>query len=265
MIKSIYEKDGDCHIVLANTVNFCFDDTKVLVTGVGHTGTNLLAGVIRASNQFNFYAGQEDRLFVSGMTLMVSRYGAKLALDSRTFVPQMVGMLMSKFPGLRILCSLRHPVDAVLSAGYRHQPVVVGGDATELETEVMLDAETTISNWKTHYIPLIGNMMHTYGTKNRALLYKMEDILTRPEIIAQEVAGFLNIPYVEEMSRPWEYNSHVKQQERYKGEKSLDQIDIYKRWDTIYDGFYADKKDYVFNVAEGLKDVAKMFDYKVEL
>lgn len=272
MAIDVFTKDGETFIKLDTTdIHIDWDFTRVFVTGVGHTGTNLLLVVVLASGQFELIGyGMEDRMFCSSIPVLVTHnYLAKLALDSPYF--KTIGWMnnMNKFPGLKTLVTCRHPVDAILSGAYRDLPVVAGGDADELKDNDIpkFDLEHAIELtglFNNTYLPLIAGVVNAFGPTQRAKLYRMEDLLSNTELVAEEIAGWLNIEYSDDMARPWEYNQHAKQQERYENKKA-DQIDVYKRWDTAYDGFYADKKDFVFAVAERAKPFASVFGYDIDL
>jgi hypothetical protein len=66
------------------------------------------------------------------------------------------------------------------------------------------------------------------------------------------------------MSEPWKYIRHGQQNKRYNNKLDPTQIDIYKRWDTIYNGFFADKKELVVLLFEAFKALAPHWGYEVE-
>jgi hypothetical protein len=265
----MYVEDNEIHIILDESVMACWGDKKVLVTGVGHSGTNLFSDVIRASGYYNFYKGQEDRVFTLGLTpLLMLNYGAKLACDSSSFIPEGFATVMDKFPGTQVIVTIRHPFDIALSTCYRELPASMGGDAAE-EVEVgpftMAHATHYLKRWNERNFTMLADIINTYGPQGRAMMYSMESLLEEPEVVAKDIARFLEIEYVPEMAEPWKLNRHPRQKQRYKGELDMGQINLYQRWNTIYDGFYSDKKDFVDTLALGLMPTAAAFNYRIEL
>jgi len=260
--------DKDQYIKFTPTIRPTWEDKKVLITGIGRCGTNLFTEVVRASKQFDFTYLVEDRIFCSGLlVLSMKNYGTKLACDSPYFRVDYFDKIMERFPNLKVLVSIRHPLDAALASIYRGLPISMGGDAKEniVDTEIndaFIDA--VIQEWKKKYVPIINYILVKYGEENRSLGFKMEDLIMKPEAVAAGVASWLEISYTEEMSEPWKFIRHKRQLSRY--EKKLDkmQIDIYKRWNEIYDGFYKDKKDLVFRLADGMEEIAKNWSYIID-
>ena len=273
MDKLVIQMEGDDFVFRlrdAKHIGVCWNDKKVLVTGVGHSGTNLLLEIVRASESYNVVLSQEDRFFSAAITMLfMYNYGAKLACDSPTFSTEAFVINMTKFPSLQVLVVIRNPIDAALSGAYRGLPLDQGGDSLyELDPIYTYDeshARMIINNWQNDYAPKIYGIINKYGPEGRAMLFKMEDIITQPKVVATDIASWLAIPYNDNMATPWKFNTHREQKKRYAGKLDTSQIDNYKRWDTIYDGFYADKKEFVYTLSEGLKPVATLFDYETEL
>lgn len=270
MIESIdVNTDGNAVItVKGNTVVTHWDEPKAFITGVGHSGTNLLLGMVRATEQYNLTIIPEDRHFGAGLTLLLNfRYMAKLACDSTHFNLTTYYNNMQKFTGLKTLLVVRHPFDAILSGAYRGLPIAMGGDSERTAPLVYdkVEAEETLRLWKMNYVPMLLSMIHTYGQAGRALMFKMEDIVLQTQKVAKEVSNFLGVGYKRAMAEPWKWNIHRGQNQRYQGELDTSQVDVYKRWKTAYNGFFADKKDYVYTIAEGITDMANLLNYEVKL
>lgn len=269
MLDIMTKEDGNVHIIFKeDEMQVAWNTPKIIVTGVGHSGTNLLLEIVRATQAYNVVGIQEDRFFCTGIPLLlVPNYAAKLACDSPAFDVQAFAMNMDKFLGLRVMVTVRHPLDAALSGGFRGMPESMGGDSLydTIPSYTVTEAEELIELWNQDFAPKLYGLINTYGPHRRAIMFKMEDIVTRSDVVAKEAAKWIGIEYREEMAAPWKTNTHRGQKKRYKGKLDPSQVDVYKRWDTIYDGFYADKKEYVFTLAEGLKEVAKSFKYTIEM
>lgn len=243
-------------------------DRKLLVTGCGHSGSNLLTDIVRAANYYNFTPHVEDRDFCDGvLPLYIRNYATKLCLDNPQVFPMVkFHILMDKCPNLKVLVAIRHPVDTTLSWMYRERPIEMGGDSTEIAPEdVDLGPELKVARWQAEIFPNIMSVLNEYGRDNRSIGFRMEDIIRDTESTAKQVAGWLEIPYVEAMSEPWKISRHEGQLSRYRKKLNKEQIDVYKRWKTEYNGFFADKRDMVAMVMENLTHIAAAWGYDVDM
>lgn len=269
MIENIELVDGNVLLTIkGDSVISHWDEPKVFVTGVGHSGTNLLLAMAMATKQFNCTILPEDRYFSSGVPLLFNyKYLAKLACDSKWFILPAYHINMEKFLGLKTLMVVRHPLDAALSGAYRGLPVHMGGDSERAEPlEYTKErAEEMVKEWATKHAPTLLHILKVHSQSNRVRLFRMEDILLHTHAVAKEISSFLDVECTDDMVEPWKYNLHKGQKLRYKGKPDTKQVDVYKRWKTEYDGFFADKEDFVLTLAEGLVDVASIFQYRIDL
>ena len=243
-------------------------DRKLLVTGMGHSGSNLLTDMIRASNCYNFTPHVEDRDFCDGLLVAYLRnYATKLCIDNpENFPMTKFHNIMDRFPNLKVLVSIRHPVDTTLSWVYRELPIEMGGDSIETAVEdVDLAPEVRIARWHGEIFPNIMTILNEYGRENRSIGFRMEDIIRDPKNSARQVASWLEIPYRDEMAEPWKISRHEGQLSRYRKKLNTEQIDVYKRWKTDYNGFYADKRDMVAYFMEQLTPIAAAWGYHVDM
>ncbi len=244
-----------------------WNDRKLLVTGVGHSGSNLFTDVLRAADFYNFTPMVEDRSFCDGLLpLYLKNYATKLCLDSPYFDVNKFRVIMDKFPNLKVILTLRHPVDQTLSWIYRELPVSMGGDSLEIKEEDVDHAvQVKLGRWQTEFTQNITFILNNYGWEARALGYKMEDLLSKPDHVARGLADWLEIQYNDSMAKPWEISRHEGQLHRYKRKLHVDQIDVYKRWKTEYNGFYADKREMVGLIMENLIGVSNAWGYAVDM
>ncbi len=247
-------------------------DKKILVTGIGHSGTNVYTEVIRASKAFNFTEQVEDRVSWcqphSGAMLAITKnYGSKMACQAPYFHIQEFQANMERFPNLHVLVCLRNPIDAALSGIYRTLPMSMGGDSKErTEEETVVDErriDDIIQRWHRYHVPTIVWMLERYPM-GRVVTGKLEHLILDPVLVSQQIARWLLVEYTKEMASPWGEVRHEGQQERYKGRIDISQVEVYKSWATAYNGFFADKGDLVYRLIDGLGGIAEKFGYEVE-
>ncbi len=229
---------------------------KVLVTGASHGGTTLAAAIIRASGQFDFYFGTEDRgFFKRGLT---PRHGAKLATDNITW--EDLSRRLEEYKDLYVIFSIRNPVDIALSHIVRARPQEEGGDSWDGGTDELANVDGACSRIE-HMFDLFTKLREHYP--HRVWAVSMENTIINLDYTLLAVCDFLSIDKTPDMEKPWEYIVHKFMPERY---NKLDprQIDVYKRWKTAYGGFYADKKEDVVELCNKLRHIAEELGYELE-
>lgn len=251
-------------------------DQKILVSGIGRSGTNLFTEVVRASDAFNFTGFVEDRYswngYAEGLIPLISEnYGTKMACQAPYWLLQSFSNNMVRFPGMHALFALRHPIDVALSEFRRNVNPANGGESTDItpaqfEEQIRPErADEIVKLWNDDYIINLITVHERFKDTGRVQFYKVEDLLLSPERVAKEIAQWLDIEYNEQMAQPWGKVRHRYQKERYGGKQDTSRISVYKRWRTAYDTFYEDKEDIVMKFVDGLRDVAKVLGYEVEL
>lgn len=266
LMYSAGESTGEGYITLPFS-GAHWNDRKLLISGVGHSGSNLLTDMVRAAEYYNFTPMVEDRMMCDAwMPLYIKNYATKLCLDSPYWDMNKFKLLMDKFPNMKVMLAIRHPVDQMLSWIYRELPVSMGGDSLEIkEADVDHQLELKIARWNSELLQNTLFVLNEYGHTDRALGYKMEDIISNTKLVAMGVAQWLEIPYSDFMAKPWEISRHEGQLHRYKRKLNKDQVDVYKRWETEYNGFYADKRDMVAFIMENLQGVSASLGYAVDM
>ena len=99
---------------------------RVLISGTGRGGTNLLTELVRKITTLTFTKDVEDRKFFLKPTIR-GNYGTKLTMDHPTFTIARARQALTTYPDLRILFSVRHPLDNCLSKIVRGQKASEGG------------------------------------------------------------------------------------------------------------------------------------------
>ena len=270
----VRDKAGNVYLSLGKGEKLThWEDTKILITGIGNSGTNLFTEVVRASGMFNFTEFVEDRMSWCGQAsglvpLLTKNYGAKMACQKPYFTIKDFDRNMEKFPNLYVLVSIRHPLDTSLSNIYRELPLVMGGDSKENKPEDVCTDNARIDDlinlWKTERAPTLFYVLDKYADTGRVTSVKLENLITSPELVARNIARWLGIPYNNEMSNPWNKVRHEGQQNRYCGVLDKTQVYKYKRWKETYDGYYSDKKELVIRLAKGLAPISTFFGYETE-
>ena len=226
--------------------------------GCGRSGTNLLFEMIRASGAFNPSKNIEDRDIFSFRELPKS-YLTKIAIE-RLDDFDLIERYMEKFGGLsplRLIFSVRHPYDTLMSKIFRGQPKGKGGDnqgqGYMSDASPQAACEMIRKNWE---------LWQVMATKypDRVMIVKMENILTYPVQTAGIISHhFFNFSMTNEMLSPWKYNTNAFQVRRY-GKNKANQIDVWKNRNA-YNGFFHNFDLAKYN--EYFYDIAKYFNYEL--
>lgn len=210
---------------------------RILVTGTGRSGTCLLVEVPRGLNIVKFSDTVEDRNFFNYEKLP-ENYGTKLVTEHVTFTMENIISYMERYKDLHIMFSLRHPLDIFLSKIRRGQKASDGGDRAGewiADDATPLAAVETIKDFHEKYIKLIKYF------PGRVLSVKMEDLITSPRAIVKAIAKYFNTKPTEEAHKFASGDRNAYHQRRYGGKIDKGQLNMYKRWNTIYGGFFKEK------------------------
>jgi len=225
----------------------------VVVFSCGRTGTNLVLEILSGSDILIPTLTPEDRyLFIRENNKFIYPEDYLTKSDSIYCTSYgHFGNFMTNNPTAKIIWTIRHPFDTAMSKVRRGFP-----DAADASLKGCVKDMC----W----------MEYLYNEANcefpdRVLTIKMEDVLLNIEKETQKMCNFLNIPFEDEMVRPWERMRHPGKRERYPGKLYTDQIDMYLNWRTVYDGFLVNNID--FNMLELFKKIESlvyMFSYDIK-
>lgn len=233
---------------------------QTLVTGTGRSGSNLLSATLRALN-VPFMSAQEDRSFFSKK--LPAHYGAKLSTDDVNFNTANIKNMMDQHPNLNIVFSIRHPVDMAMSKIVRGQ---AKGSTPHTDSQDRQTAKQSSLEGSIDVIKYANRMKQFVETNfpNRVLAIKMEDLILDTDNTTCGIAFFLGVD-VPDISPEniVENDANRYHQERYGNKIHTDQVDIYERYDTVYDEFFKDK-DYLPTLKTELKDVLDDWGYVCE-
>ncbi len=235
-------------------------DGKILITGPGHSGTNWATEIVNLSGKFHFTKSVEDRELFFKESLPKG-YGTKLATDNIGMYPENLDKLMQKSENLKIIFTMRHPVDNCLSKIYRatpsneHEPspdmINYSWDGTVNGAIKSIEHAYTIYSYLTTHYP------------DRILPVKLEDLITNTEFEVNRICNFLNIPKNEKMLEAYRYSRNKYHHIRYNSELDKTQMNLYKRWPEIYNSFFKDKKYIVDQLFTNLKEITEKLGYSL--
>jgi len=207
---------------------------RVLISGTGRGGTNLLTELSRKITTISFTDEVEDRnLFLHAN--LPADYGTKLTVDHPTFTLQRALTHLEKYEDLHILFAVRHPIDNCLSKILRGRPASQGGDkVTEnISADATLPASIQAIRDLYEYIEVLQTEY-----PQRVCVVRMEDVIQETQKIVDELGEFLNIEPL-----PFEgfqsTNRNQYQKSRY-GDALIPQTSLYKDLKNNFGGFYHD-------------------------
>jgi hypothetical protein len=261
------------------------EDKKVVISGFGRSGSNLVTEIVRASRQFVFthfiqkeggdakLTWIEDRTLLTNTFVQVPRYGTKCVTDTPNFSWDDLKYIMDNY-NLYILFCVRHPIDAMLSGIVRSIPWEEGGDSwwvtrggKEREiTKTRYDLEVEVGK-------VLDSMVlrYSFGTgifvkllekyNDRVISVRLEDVIVDIETEVDRICSFLEINKTDYMLTPWKYLRHVPQRRRYS--KGLDetQINAYKDLDNSFSGFFKGSDAFIKKAIEKLSIYISYWGY----
>lgn len=250
---------------------------RILVTGPGHSCTNLVFEIVRASGKFDIYpilpiryrdtVIAEDRfLFLRHRWLdffgrkgeLPLNYAAKLATENKGFTVQNVVRLMESYDMYFLFC-MRHPYDLFLSKCIRGLPASLGGDTyyeeyspTESSPQIVVD---TIEH---------AHLVYSGIRKERKLVVKLEDLIFDIGKAVTEICAFVDVSPNDAMFDPFSMVRNAWLRKRYGGKVKETQVGIYRNLDKCHDGYYAGRIDETRRCFDALRPVARAWGYEEE-
>lgn len=155
---------------------------------------------------------------------------------------------LKRNPHMKVLWTLRHPNDWCMSKirrGYERDSY----DAT---------LEGCVADM--FHMFRLCKQLRNYMT-NRMIFVKMEDLIINPKEQLEFVCDFLGVNYTDDLL-DFKGNATKKNlTDRYKG-LDTSQINLYKNWETVYDGFLTKIDFSVLDVFKYMKPLTEYFEYK---
>lgn len=231
---------------------------QTIVLSAGRSGTNLVLECLSGhSFMIPLQLPEDKQLFLRNIEYP-DRY---LCKSDIVYIPSCIYFhnFMQKNKSARIIWTIRHPYDWALSKLYRGRPMAkrnwgYADDATleglKLDLSIMMEYLRTAE----------------YNYTTRILRVKMENVILDIENECRRMCNFLNIPFRESMTRPWERMRHPGKKDRYGDKLDKSQIDIYKQLPELYNGYFKDKSDMLDKVFKWIdkQDMIKELGYKDE-
>ena len=220
--------------------------SRLLITGPGHSGGNWVNEICRETGMYNFTKVIEDRNIMYHKELPEG-YATKITTDFPGINWMYFFSLMDNYDDLKIIFTFRHPLDNCLSKIVRGMPME-GNEPFSNLIEFSYEATLYGSVKSIEYALLtIHTLNATSSPKitSRIRFVRLEDLIRDEERQVKSICNFIGIEYNDELLGGYARTNNKWQVKRYNRELDSSQIDMYKRWDTIYDGFYKDKKEHV--------------------
>ena len=224
---------------------------SAIILSCGRTGTNMLLEILAGSEFINSEISPsiEQKIFHDRPRLP-SNY---LTKSDTHYINNLwiVNEMLVKNPDLKILWTIRDLRDCALSKLYRGRDQGNGpaDDATFNGCIKDINKMATIYKFVIKQYP------------NRIKLVKMEDVIMNFKETIESICDFIEIPYEEEKMKNFTGRYRTKEKQRY---KTIDkgQVELYKRVDEIYDGYFNTADINLDLLFEKLKIYLEVFEYE---
>ena len=194
-----------------------------LILSCGRTGTNMLLEVMRGSSILQPTTEYAEHKYVFRQCAKLEpKYLSKCDTHYVDSLRQ-VSNLMEKNPDLKILWTLRDLRDAAMSKLFRGYQKA--DDAT-------FDGCIKDISWM---VEIYEHLQENYS--DRIMAVRMEDMVMNFDETVHSICEFVDVPFEDSMRN---FVDRYRNPE-YAGYKEIDKskYQMYKRKDTVYDGFFA--------------------------
>jgi len=223
------------------------------ITSCGRSGTNLVTEILSGNSYFTPTIRIQDRSFFKRKIKYSKGYLTKCEIIHYELNDFKETMNINQ--NLKIIWTIRDPRDMILSKIRRGQSIENGGEKKGIAFDATPDG--SVQN-----IVLAYNYYRYIKKKfgKRILLVKMEDIILNIEKESKRICNFLNISYNENMLNFMIRMRNVHKRQRY---TTLDkgQLELWKKWETIYDGFFTKNQFNIEELFNRVKPIVKYFKY----
>ena len=225
---------------------------RVLISGTGRGGTNLLTEFVKKISDINFTEEVEDREFFNRK--LPENYGTKLSIDHETFTYASIQRKLNQYPDLKILFALRHPVDNCLSKVVRGQPASQGGD--KLTENVSADGtpEAAVQAIKDLY-SMMSKLTAAY--QERIEFVRLESLILDPAGTSHFLGSFLGI--TPKSFEGFHKNNRNQYQKNRYGEELSPQVELFRDLDRNFNGFFKNNAKIVELFAAELASLLPIF------
>lgn len=217
---------------------------SVCIIGGGRCGTHIVLAVLRGHPYFKHDKKPQNREFFTSLRKYPENYITKC---EHIYIPQnnLISKTLELNPDLKIIFIIRNPKDMILSKIRRGQSKENGGDCGITPAD---DANPDSC------IKDLYDMFNCYKYikehhSDRVFLIKLEDILKDIRSQVVKMCNFLNIEVPKDARKMIRFIKRVRNphlRERY-NQLDKKQIDLWKNWGTVYDGFLVKKNGKLFH------------------
>lgn len=219
---------------------------QVIVLGSGRSGTNIAVDMLAGNTYFVPTLSIEDkRIFLRGAIVYPEGYLTKTDIEYTPFAT--LAPALNYNPDMRIVWTIRDPRDMALSKIYRGR-----------QSENWAYDATTWGCIGNIQMMLGFFLMLTATFGNRVYVVRMEDMLRETEKVAKHICSWLGIEYQEEMIY---FYKRMRESSKTYTSIDLNEIEKYKRLDTIFDGYFKDKLEEVNFIFNNIANVTHFLGY----
>lgn len=221
-----------------------------VILGTGRSGTNIALEIISGSSHLKSpgngvaYKFHEPRKYKSNILIKsdINNHTVKTIKD-----------VLDINPGMKLIWTIRDPRDICMSKIKRGVPINLGGDCTGFSPDGT--PEGAVKNLR-----LMVELYDHFKGDDYSMLVRMEDMLLATETEAKRMCDFLAIPFEKDMVNFHKRMRNAHKRKRYK-KIDLSQISLWKRWDTVYDGYFVKNNIDMPKVFDELQDLVDKFGY----
>lgn len=223
----------------------------VVILGTGRSGTNVALEILTGSSKLNSPGDGVARKFCETK----KRYEANALIKSDivTHTVQGIEEVLIINPGMKIIWTMRDPRDICMSKIKRGMPLRLGGDCRRFSPDGTLEGSV---EYLRHMVALYDHFKNC----DCSMLVRMEDLLLHTEGEAQRMCSFLGIPFEKNMVHFYKRMRNKHKKNRYP-KKDLNQIALWKRWKTVYDGYFVKNKIDMDKIFARVDDLVNKFGY----
>jgi len=203
---------------------------SVLIIGCGRSGTNLLLDILSGSPSLDRTSFVEDKEFFRLTKQVAPRYLSKCDTAYIRNASD-ISRAFHNNNHLRIIFAIRDPRDMVLSKLKRGQAGEDGNMTTADDATPAGCIEDLL-----HMAYLYDSIAKFFP--ERFALVKMEDVVLHAEDNIRVLSNKLGITYDAHMLDFGDRVRNKYKKERYDGKIATDQIELWKRWEDIYGGYF---------------------------
>lgn len=236
--------------------------SRLLITGPGHSGGNWVTEICRETGVYNFTKAIEDRTILYNKELHEG-YATKITTDFPGINWLSLFNLLDVYDDMKVIFTFRHPLDNCLSKIMRGMPLPDNEPFNDL-IDFSYEATLYGSVKSIEYAFLSMHTLKTTPVSNRVMFTRLEDLIRNEKEQIEKICNFIGIEYNDRLLGGYSRTYNRWQIKRYNRELDTSQIDMYKRWDTIYNGFYKNKKQVIELLVHFLRPYIDVLGYEYE-